>query len=256
MSRDGFGDQIERVVGPVWASESRKDRMREELAAHLAASYEEERAQLGDERAAAERALQRLGEAGALTRSLQESVPWLERVLHARLLPHHRFEAWGRRRRGEPLPRYAARITIWMTAIIAAADLLMLPAIAAVRDRPMDWRVTLAWGTAQLVVIAVGGFVSPFLCEGMVRALQSGRSRRYQAALFAGLSSLFVMALVLGFVLIVTVGSPHGQVFRQSDWLVLLAMGLLAPIAVTAAAQDTISWRRRQDRSGLTELSQ
>ncbi len=106
------------------------------------------------------------------------------------------------------------------------------------------------------MVIAVGGFVSPFLCEGMVRALQSGRSRRYQAALFAGLSSLFVMALVLGFVLIVTVGSPHGQVFRQSDWLVLLAMGLLAPIAVTAAAQDTISWRRRQDRSGLTELSQ
>jgi hypothetical protein len=255
MSPNLFGDQIERVVGPVWASEARKDRMREELAAHLAAGFEEERARLGDEGAAAEAAIRRLGEAGLLTRSLQESVPWLERVLYARLLPHHRFEAWGRRRRDETLPRYAARITIWMTALIAAADLIGLPAIAAVQARPMDWRVTLAWATAQLVVLAVGTFVTPFLCEGMARALQGGSSRRYQAVLFAALSSVEVMALVLGFVLIVSVGSPHGQIFRQSDWLVLLVMALIAPILLILAARDTISWRRRQDRWGLSEPS-
>jgi len=255
MSPNRFGDQIERVVGPVWASEARKDRMREELAAHLAASFEEGRADLGDDRAAAERAIRRLGEAGALTRSLQESVPWPERVLHARLLPHHRFETWGRRRRDETLPRYAARITIWMTAIIAAADLLVLPAIAAFQARPTDWRVILAWGTAQIVIMAAGTFVSPFLCEGMVGALQSGSSRRYRAALFAALSSLVVMALVLGFVLIISVGSPHGQVFRQSDWLVLPAMALIAPIILILAARDTISWRRRQDGWGLSEPS-
>jgi hypothetical protein len=254
MNANVLGDHIERVVGPVWASESRKDRMREELAAHLAASFGEERIHLGDDRAAAERAIQRLGEARALTRSLQNSVPWLERVLYAQLLPHHRFETWGRRRRDEALPRYAARITMGMTGIIAAADLIGLPAIAAWRARPMDGRVILAWAAAQLVVIAAGSFLSPFLCEGMVRALQSGSSRRYRTVLFAALSSLVVMALVLSFVGIVSVGSPHGQVFRRADWLVLLALALIAPVILILAARETLSARRRQEGWGLPEV--
>ena len=64
MSANLLGDHIERVVGPVSASESRKDQIREELAAHLEASFAEERGHLGDDREAAEHAIRRLGEPG------------------------------------------------------------------------------------------------------------------------------------------------------------------------------------------------
>ncbi len=256
MSANLLGDHIERVVGPVSASESRKDRIREELAAHLEASFAEERGHLGDDREAAEHAIRRLGEPGALTRSLQDSVPWLERVLYTRLLPDHRLETWGRRRRDETVRHYAIRITSRMTALIAVADLIVLPVGAAMRGRPMDGRVAFAWGTAQLVFIAAGTFVFPFLWEAMVRALKgesSGRDR-YRPALVAGLSSLVVVVLTLAFVLIVTALAPHGQVFRRSDWLVILPMALIAPVSLFLGARDTISWRRRRDGWNLPEM--
>jgi hypothetical protein len=248
-----FRDLVERVVGPVWASESRKDRMREELFAHLAASFEEERGRLGDDGAAAERAIQRLGEADALTRSLQDSVPWFERVLCTRLIPYHRLEIWFRRRRDETVSRYAIRITTCMMAVIVGLDLIVIPAGAATRGRLMDGRVVLAWGTAQLLLIAAGTFVFPFLWEAMVRALQSGSSRRHRAAQVAALSSLFVTTLILGFVLIVTVGSPHGQVFRRADWLLVLVFALIAPVPLILGARDTIAWRERRDGWDLPE---
>ena len=249
-----FRDLIERVVGPVWASEFRKNRMQEELFAHLEASFEEERGHLGDDCAAAERAIRRLGEANELTRSLQDSVPWLERVLYTRLIPRHRLETWSRRRRDETLLRYAIRVTIAMTALIAAGDLIGVLAAAVERTHPIDWRVVLVWGPATLVVGAAGVFLCPFLCEGMIRALQGGSSRWYRPALVAALSSLMVMALVLGFVVIVSVGAPHGQVFQRSDWLRVLPMALLAPIFLVLTARDTSSWRRRRDGWDLPEI--
>jgi hypothetical protein len=95
MSTELFRNHIERAVGPVRAVESRKDRMGEELSAHLAASFEDERARLGDDRAAAERAIQRLGEVSELTRSLQDAVPWLERVLYTPLPSLRCFDPTG-----------------------------------------------------------------------------------------------------------------------------------------------------------------
>ncbi len=118
----------------------------------------------------------------------------------------------------------------------------------------MDWRVVFTWGTAQFALIAAGAFVFPFLWEAMVRALQSGSSRRYRPALVAALSSLVVMALILGFVLIVTVGRTHGQVFRRSDWLLVLVMALFGPVTLILGARDTISWRRRRDGWELPEI--
>ena len=53
MIEKRFRDHLEQAVGPVCASRFRKDRMREELAAHLVARFEEERARCGDEREAA-----------------------------------------------------------------------------------------------------------------------------------------------------------------------------------------------------------
>ena len=71
--------------------------MREELSAHLAGRFEEERGRLGDDVAAAERAIERLGEVSELTRSLQDSVPWLERVLCTPLPPRARRLGTGLR---------------------------------------------------------------------------------------------------------------------------------------------------------------
>ncbi len=88
MNQDLFVDCIERAVGPVRASGPRKDRMREELAAHLAASWEEERGRVGDDSEAARRAIQRLGDIDELGRDLRDSVPRLEPVaLHPLLHP-------------------------------------------------------------------------------------------------------------------------------------------------------------------------
>jgi hypothetical protein len=235
----------------VSASESRKDRMREELAAHLVASFAEERGRLGDDREAAERAIHRLGEPGALTRSLQDSVPWLERVLYTRLLPDHLL-AWRRRRRDETVRRHAIRITSAMTAVLAAADLIVLPLAVAMEGysgRPMEGRMAFAGATAQLIVAAAGTFVFSFLWEAMVRALQgesSGRNR-YWPALVAGLSSLVVVVLMLAFFLIANALAPHGQILRRTDWLVVLLVvlpqALIAPVSLFLAARHTISRR-------------
>jgi MFS family permease len=258
MSTSVFRDHIEQAVRPVRALESRKDRMGEELSAHLAASFEEERARLGDDRAAAERAIQRLGKVSELTRSLQESVPRFERLLSIRLPSPPLFDAWDRasaRRSDEALSRYAARITVCLTAFGTVGALLGVLAASVGRARPMDWPVILVWAVAALVVCAAGTFVSPFLCEGMAYALLARSSRRSRQALYALLSSFTVIVLMLSFVLIVSVGAPHGQVFHRSNWLTMLAMALLAPIILTLGAQSFIGRRRRRDGWRLPEIS-
>jgi hypothetical protein len=258
MSTSVFRNHIERAVGPIRAVESRKDRMGEELSAHLAASFEEERARLGNDQAAAERALQRLGKVSELTRSLQDSVPWLERLLYSPLPSPPFFDTWdraGARRSDETLSRYAARITVCLTAFGTGGALMGVLVAFAGRARPMDWPVIVVWAAAALVVCAVGTFVSPFLCEGMAHALLARSSRRSWQVLYAALSSFTVIILGLGFVLIVSVGAPHGQVFQRSDWLRMLAVALLAPIILTLGAQALIARRRRQVGWGLPEIS-
>jgi hypothetical protein len=257
MSTKRLGDYIERVMGPVRASQSRKDRMREELFAHLAGRFEEERGRLGDDGAAAERAIQRLGESGDLTRSLQDSVPWLERILCTPLHPPGFLGAWEGhllRRDDETVRHFAVRITVWMTAAIAGADFVGCLAAIVEPAHPIDWSVALVWAAASLVILAAGTFVGTFLCEGMVRALRCGSPRRM--ALYAASSSLMVMALLAAFVLMVSLGAPHGQVFRRSDGLWLLPVVVLAPpIILILAARDRISRLRRRDRWGLPEMT-
>jgi hypothetical protein len=65
---------VERPVRPVRASTLHKRKMREELLAHVSGVFEEEFAQLSDERAALDRTAQRFGNPNELTGQLQESV--------------------------------------------------------------------------------------------------------------------------------------------------------------------------------------
>src|SRR3954453_15889228 len=74
---------VERAVRPVQASSRRKDRVREELLAHMTAIYEEEMARTGDEAAAREQAARRLGDPSGLTHELQASVSREERIAFA-----------------------------------------------------------------------------------------------------------------------------------------------------------------------------
>jgi hypothetical protein len=257
-SASRFEDHIERVVGSVRAGESRKDRMREELYAHLEASFEEERRRLGDERSAAEQAIQRLGEVDELTRSLQDSVPRLERILYTPLPSLRFFDAVDRawlRRDNETHLHHAARITVWMAAAITCAELLLLPVVVATRRTPADWPLILVWAVASIVVIAAGTFVSPLLCEGMIRALQERPGRHFQAVVLGALSSLLVIAGGLGFVGIVALGSRYGILFHQADWPRLLAVALLAPLVVIWAARSIIARRHRQGRWRATGIS-
>ena len=89
----------------------------------------------------------------------------------------------------------------------------------------------------------------------MAEALRAGSSRRRSQVLYAALSSLAVVLLGLGFVLIVSVCAPHGQIFQRSDWLRLLAMALFAPIILILGAQSFIARRRRQDGWGFPDIS-
>jgi hypothetical protein len=85
---------VERAVRPVRAGGARKYRMRQELLAHLTASYEEERAKLGDDRAAVEAAVRRLGDPTEITKEMQATVPLVEQFLYLPLVPPRWLRPW------------------------------------------------------------------------------------------------------------------------------------------------------------------
>jgi hypothetical protein len=66
---------VERAVRPVRASTACKRTIREELLAHVSGVFEEESAELGDDRTALERTALRFGNPAEVTSRLQESVP-------------------------------------------------------------------------------------------------------------------------------------------------------------------------------------
>jgi hypothetical protein len=66
---------VERTVRPVRASTSHKQKIREELLAHVSEVFEEELAALDDEQAALKQTVLRFGNPGELRGQLQESVP-------------------------------------------------------------------------------------------------------------------------------------------------------------------------------------
>ena len=76
---------VEKIVRPVRAIQSRKLRMRRELLTHLQSALGEELARGIEESTALELAKQRLGEPAELTLSLQKTVPWIERLLLAKM---------------------------------------------------------------------------------------------------------------------------------------------------------------------------
>jgi len=259
MNPHPFSDYIEQVVGPIRAYDTRKDRIREELAAHLVASTEGERSRSGDEGEAVERAIRRMGEIGELSRSLQESVPRLERWLCTPLPALSWVDTVDRvmsPRPGEMPLRHAVRITVGLTAAIAAMMLIVVPVATTIQARPRtDWATTLHWAIATLMVAAVGSLLFTLLGAAMIRAIQEPRAGRLRIAFYAVLSSVLALHLGMSFAWIVSLGPRQVWPFARSDWPRLLAASLLAPPLLLYAARESIARQRRRDPWGLDELA-
>jgi len=263
MNPQLFIDCIEQAVSLIRASGTRKDRMREELAAHLAASWEEERRRDDDAPAAAQRAIGRLGDLGELSRGLQESVPRLEQWLFTPLPFMRHIDAMDRAlgralsRRDPEIPwRHAARVTLRMTSAIAVTEVIVILVTTSIQARPHSpWPTILLWAIASLVVTAAGCIIFPLLSEAMTRALQSPNRSRLREALYLALSSIVVIGLGLGFVLIVSLGNPQDILFSRSDWPRLLVASLFAPPTLGFAARDSIARQRGRSGWGINSSS-
>ena len=258
MNPQVFIEAIEQAVGPVRASDTRKDRMREELAAHLAASWQEEIDREGTG-SPAERVLRRLGPIDELTRSLQDSVPQFEQWMFTPLPGASgldRIDRLVQRREGETPFRHAARITTGLVAALAALELVVVPLAIAIRGRgPSSWPTTLLWAAASLAVAAIGCMVLMLLDARMAGALQERRHGRPRQWLLLVFSSLVVIGLGAGFAVTVSLGSRDGMMFVQSDWLRLGTCSLLAPVVLTVSARESLSRGRRRRGWGLAELT-
>lgn len=258
MSHHPFSDYIEQVVGPIRAYDARKDRIREELAAHLVASTEGERSRSGDEREAVELATRRMGEIGELSRSLQESVPRFERWLCTPLPPLSWLDALDRvmSPRPEETPlRHAVRITVGLTAAIAVTELIVVPVATAIQARPRtDWATTLLWASASLMVTAVGSLLFTLLGAAMIRANQEPRAGRLRVAFYAVLASVLAVHLGVSFAWIVSLGPRPMWPFARSDWPRLIAASLLAPPLLLYTARESVARQRRLDPWGIDDL--
>lgn len=120
---------VERIVHSIRASARRKDKMREELLAHLTGTLEEEMAKGENEEAALERALRRFGDPDPLRQELQASVPVIERILFVPLAFTGQSRALSRRfskRQDESVIGHAGRITAYVTLPIVSLDVFLI----------------------------------------------------------------------------------------------------------------------------------
>jgi hypothetical protein len=143
---------VERAVRPVRASAGRKDRMREELLAHLTAMYEGELARPGEADAARDRVLRRFGNPPELMRELQGSVSWPERV-------EFLLEQWLGWRAPETATQYTLRLCARLFSFSMVFVLISLAGML-LRGRPPDriW-TQLRVGGSFLVVLHIELFL-------------------------------------------------------------------------------------------------
>lgn len=188
-------EAVERAVRPVWARRGRKRRMRRELLTHLTAAYEEERARLGDDRLALNRALARFGDPSELTRELQASVPRWERVLFTTA----GSERFDRRAKAAlygtgATPRRDAVLLAGLLAGLTVAMLVLLPLVEVAGGK--EWSAAFVpWDV--MAVLTGHAFVSGLLCVGYIRAVgRPGAASLARAAAWGAAAVLWGAAMV------------------------------------------------------------
>ncbi|HVU39398.1 MAG TPA: hypothetical protein VHD86_00005, partial [Xanthobacteraceae bacterium] len=165
--------QVESIVRPIRASNLRKDRMREELLAHLTTIYEEELAsRFGDAAGALAVAVERFGEPAELRAELQASVPLVESVLCTSIPPTNgRFP----RRAGETLPQFLRRLGPWVTLCNAIVWAFFALFIVLVSQRHPGRNAAIS-ATASVYFCAASAIFFPLLyilpelmCDSLAR---------------------------------------------------------------------------------------
>jgi hypothetical protein len=109
----------DRAVDSLPASRRRRAAIREELAAHLAWAFAEERERASDESAALDATLRRFGDCDVLANELEASVPALERIT---------FLLFGRE-------RHMWRLLVLLGLLVTLVGTMMvLPELAMLKD--------------------------------------------------------------------------------------------------------------------------
>jgi hypothetical protein len=247
--------EVERVVRPIVASEPSKNRMREELLAHLTELYDQELAGSGNEQLATAAALARFGDPSELRQELQQTIPLLERILWARLP----LRNWTQRRPGESAERHLWRVTRWqivlMTAFIALLTLFAISMTWFRKPRIGEPLVgpLLAFMGSILVVYAVITLVFPFACDRLRHLVVQWQSTAGRARLAAGLKIASTFALLAT---IAAVGFGFGfsmlpqylgisAMYPAAFWSVVIGAAVLA-IPLTAIQTWQQAERARQ----------
>jgi len=236
---------VERAVRPVRATLARKRGMREELLAHLVSIFEEESKTDGDEQAALEQAKQRFGDPRELTGQLQQTVPQWDRFARV-------FEA-GDYRPGEPLLRFAGRITIFTLVAFAAMILIVLPAML-LHGREGECAMELY--VLSIIGVAIIPFMLAFALrtDGMYRALYREQSRRsWRLAMMYGLISLPVFP-IFAFLWYLSLTGDLAMSFRQVCFACCFAP--LAPLLFAIMARKTAELRRHYEEWASIEINE
>jgi hypothetical protein len=218
---------VEHAVRPVRASQSRKQKMRLELLAHVSAVFEEQYAQLNDEASARQCTEQRFGNPAELTEQLQSSIPMRDRVVgfldELFSFPPH-----------ESTLRRAIRhgMVVCLMALAAGSGALLGALLLVARVRQPHVFAVAATGVLALAVV---GSVLMVLGHAMCAALyaESGRSRG--RALLIAAASGFLVPLVT-FVLCLVWSGHAWSSLVDALWL-LPPAALLTPIAVMLIAR-------------------
>jgi hypothetical protein len=205
---------VERAVRPVRASFGCKQKMREELLAHVVGVFEEE-AKLGDEQAALARTHDRFGQAAELKGQLQASVPRSDRL--------DRFAENLLGGEGRSVLRMAAGLAVafGLLGCIPLGVIVLLH--GRLRGDGYEWFAP-SW-------IAFLAFCCTLLAGGMRQALFGPAGRSWlRAGLFAASAWIVFAAAVLA-VFLAVMSETH-----LSLWEIVPALrfGLLAPLAPVA----------------------
>jgi hypothetical protein len=234
---------VERAVRPICAGLRRKQKMREELLAHVTAVFEEELAGTGDEVEAVRRTADRFGDPRDLVGPLQSSIPARDAI--DRVMDQWWYQP------GEPTLRRAVRHAV----ILEATAFIYLAIVAALLylthlggPHTGDWPIVQLGLYGGLVVCAMFLFVVSFtyLADWLRQALYGAERRSgFKAMVVAAASGLLLPALGLGLWLDVTGLSVN-------DFCVVVALGLLVPGALLHVAKVIAArLRHHQEWSSL-----
>lgn len=163
---------VERAVRPVHAPAPRKTMMREELLAHVAAIFEEELREHGDEQLAAANVERRFGDPNELAGNLQRSVFLSERIVFF-------AERWFEARVGESLIRRAGRYGLTIFAVFATGWNVLCPLLVSHRqpaEEPGAMFYTLTLSAAMLAVMT---FLLTLLTVGLQRTWRCAWDRSW-----------------------------------------------------------------------------